>query len=457
MFPLIHLLLIDALAVCVSIAGAYFTRGLLLPFFAEYLPRIQPLNVYIKSAPFAILLCWITFYFAGLYKTKKRISAFTEMGSLFLCQCLVVVLIMAGSYLAKYDYSRLMVLFFALMSITLLLLGRTFFRRIERALYKKNIGVTNIAVVGTDLISRHIQRRIMRYEQMGYRFKGFISILENQTLPLFPTEDNTLLGQLSDISAIIRKHRLNELYFSESAHLNKEKIILLALKCRKLRVRFNIASGHFQMISPHVHVDQIEGIPGFEVTTNSFSLYNEIIKRVFDLTISLLLLILLAPIFLLIGTALALEGSGPIIFSQKRVGRFEKVFMMYKFRTLKTSTGPLRVRANDPRVTKTGKILRTFSLDELPQIYNILKGDMSFVGPRPELLAIVKTYKRWHHLRHQVKPGLTGLWQILGRKDLPLTENIEYDLYYIQNLSFILDIIIMLKTIPKVIAGKGAY
>ena len=452
MFPLLPLLIIDSLAVCLSIALAYFARG--LPFLAEYLPRIQPLSLYVKSVPFAILLSWITFYSGGIYTKKKRISAFTEIGSLLLCQSLVVVLIMAGLYLAKYDYSRLMVLFFAIISCALLLLGRMLFRRIERALYQKNIGITNIAVVGTDLISRHVQRRIMRYAQMGYRFKGFISALHNQTLPLFPKEDNTLLGPLSDIEHIIKKHRLNELYFSESAHLNKEKIILLALKCRKLHVRFNISANHFTMLSPHVHVDQIEGIPGFEVTTNSFSFYNEIVKRIFDLALSLLLFILLSPLFLLIAIARALEGEGTILFSQERVGRFEKVFMMYKFRTLKINTGPLRVTANDPRVTKVGKILRTFSLDELPQLYNIVKGDMSFVGPRPELPAIVQTYKRWHHLRHQVKPGL---WQILGRKDLPLTENIEYDLYYIQNLSFMLDIIIMLKTIPKVIAGKGAY
>jgi lipopolysaccharide/colanic/teichoic acid biosynthesis glycosyltransferase len=171
-------------------------------------------------------------------------------------------------------------------------------------------------------------------------------------------------------------------------------------------------------------------------------------------------LINFAPLWILIVAGIKLDSPGKALIKQKRVGKDGGIFEMYKFRTMKNDTG-LYEKApfspDDPRITKFGKFLRKTSLDELPQLINVLKGEMSLVGPRPEMPFIVENYSNWQRKRLEVKPGLTGLWQILGRKDLPLHENIEYDFYYIKNQSLILDMVILVKTVWTVIRGKGAF
>jgi len=168
----------------------------------------------------------------------------------------------------------------------------------------------------------------------------------------------------------------------------------------------------------------------------------------------------LIPVFIVIAIAIKIDSPGPVFFIQERVGKDGKIFKVIKFRTMYKDTPKFALSPRsqgDPRITKVGAFLRRWSLDELPQLINVLKGEMSLVGPRPEMPQIVEEYEPWQRERLKVKPGITGIWQILGRKDLPLEKNIQYDLIYVKNRSFLLDIIIILKTIPLVIKGKGAY
>jgi len=184
------------------------------------------------------------------------------------------------------------------------------------------------------------------------------------------------------------------------------------------------------------------------------------VKRLMDLVVSALALLIFAPFWILLIILVRLDSKGPAIFSHIRVGKNGKLFRLYKFRTMHTGAGKQEfapTSLKDPRITGMGRILRRTSLDELPQIWNILKGEMSLVGPRPEMEFIVNKYTAMQKNRLLVKPGLTGLWQVLGRKDLPLHENAEYDYYYILHRSFLLDLHILLKTIIVVISGKGAY
>lgn len=185
-----------------------------------------------------------------------------------------------------------------------------------------------------------------------------------------------------------------------------------------------------------------------------------LIKRLFDLIFGLLGLILTLPFYPLIIFLIKHDSPGHAVIRQRRIGQNGREFILYKFRTMGAETELYAAaprRGDDPRVTKTGKWLRQYSLDEMPQFWNVLKGDMSLVGPRPEMLFIVKNYTDWQKIRLQVKPGITGLWQILGRKDRPLEENIEYDLYYIFHQSFFLDLAIILRTIPHLLFPRGAY
>jgi lipopolysaccharide/colanic/teichoic acid biosynthesis glycosyltransferase len=185
-----------------------------------------------------------------------------------------------------------------------------------------------------------------------------------------------------------------------------------------------------------------------------------LVKRLMDVVIAGAALVVFFPFLLLLGIMIRLDSAGPAIFSHMRVGYGGKLFRLYKFRTMRSGVGAQEfapAKKGDPRVTRMGRFLRRTSLDELPQFWNVLKGDMSLVGPRPEMEFIVKKYTPLQKCRLVVKPGLTGLWQVLGRKDLPLHENAEYDYYYILHMSLFLDLQIILKTIIVVISGKGAY
>ena len=179
-----------------------------------------------------------------------------------------------------------------------------------------------------------------------------------------------------------------------------------------------------------------------------------------DIVISGVGIIIISPIWLAIGVIIKLDSKGPILIKQKRIGSNLRPFTLLKFRTMHCTANLYDYapnNENDARITRIGRILRRFSLDELPQLWNILKGDMSLVGPRPEMEFIVKKYEPWQRTRLITQPGLTGLWQILGRKDIPLHENLEYDFYYVCNRSIILDLMIILKTVPAVLFGRGAY
>lgn len=184
------------------------------------------------------------------------------------------------------------------------------------------------------------------------------------------------------------------------------------------------------------------------------------VKRFLEVIFSIIIIILLSPIWLLLVILIRINSKGKAIFMHKRVGKDGREFNLYKFRTMYEGVKDQEfapTSPNDPRITKMGRFLRKTSLDEVPQFWNIIKGDMSLVGPRPEMPFIVKDYSDLERTRLLLRPGLTGLWQIKGRKDLPLHENIEFDLYYIINQSFLLDLIILIKTIMVVLKGKGAY
>lgn len=188
--------------------------------------------------------------------------------------------------------------------------------------------------------------------------------------------------------------------------------------------------------------------------------FYQVIKWIIAMLFSIVILVGFAPVWLIIMLLIEMESPGPAIFKQERIGLDGKKFNLYKFRTMKNGTGEQEyapTSLEDERITKIGKFLRRTSLDEIPQFFNVLKGDMTFIGPRPEMSFIVDKYNEKQKMRLFTKPGITGLWQVMGRKDVPLHENVEYDLFYIINQSLTLDLIILLKTVTVVVTGKGAY
>jgi exopolysaccharide biosynthesis polyprenyl glycosylphosphotransferase len=220
-----------------------------------------------------------------------------------------------------------------------------------------------------------------------------------------------------------------------------------------------VATNLFEVLTSRTPVELVDDVPLVRLGRERSSPLYEPLKRGFDVVGAAAALLVAAPVMLWVALRLRAQG-GPALFRQVRVGRHGRLFGMVKFRTMRVDSDPEAAAprgAGDPRVTSYGRWLRATSLDELPQLWNVLRGEMSLVGPRPEMPFIVDTYTEWQRRRLAVKPGITGLWQILGRKDLPMHENLQYDFYYIRNRSLALDLSILIRTVGAVLSRKGAF
>ena len=421
--------------------------------FRLFLEEVQPLNVYLTALPFSILLLLLVFFLFGLYERQRRMKPFSELYLVVRATILWTLLLMSGSYLSKYDYSRIIVLLYFLFSLLFLNLGRSLFRVVESTFYQNGKGVVRILIIGAGRMGRDLSRRLREYEQVGYKVVGFLDdyVATKKNFPV--------IGTLKDARAVIHEHRIQEVYICDPS-LSHDTILTLVSESSNQHVRFRILSNVFDLVSGSIDVARLESIPSLDVWKTQENWWVGAPKRLFDVLVATILLFVSLPLWLGIALLIFLEDGRPIILSQRRVGFLGKQFFMIKFRTMKKNTpkyadAPKKI--DDPRVTKVGRVLRKTSLDELPQLINVVRDDMSMVGPRPEMPQKVAKYTNWQRKRLDAKPGITGLWQILGRKDIPLEENLEYDFYYINNQSPLLDITILLRTIPLVLSGKGAY
>jgi exopolysaccharide biosynthesis polyprenyl glycosylphosphotransferase len=252
----------------------------------------------------------------------------------------------------------------------------------------------------------------------------------------------------------------------------RDKIVELVDACEENDVRVRIVPDLFQLSLKDVDLESLNGIPLIGVRDASIVGWQYTLKRGLDLLLASSILVLFLPLLVVLALAVKLTSEGPILFRQKRLGRDGRPFILYKFRSMvvgapdehqvlqqqsNDATGPIFKMKADPRVTSAGRFLRRTSLDELPQLWNVLRGEMSLVGPRPPMPSEVLEYKDWHTRRLDVSPGMTGLWQVSGRSDLPFDEMVMLDLFYAENWSLGLDVRILLRTVPTVLMGRGAY
>jgi exopolysaccharide biosynthesis polyprenyl glycosylphosphotransferase len=278
------------------------------------------------------------------------------------------------------------------------------------------------------------------------------------------------LGSLNNLPDVLHEQAIDEVIITLPWQYHR-KIVSIMTLCERNQIRARIVPDLLQMTISRMHVEDIAGVPMIGVKEVSISGLNQVVKRTIDLVFAGLVLVIGAPLMALVALMIKMESPGPVLFRQERVGRNGRCFTVFKFRSmvegaeeqqaalqeLNEAEGPLfKIRA-DPRTTRVGKLLRKFSLDELPQLYNVLRGEMSLIGPRPPLPAEVKQYQEWHKRRLEVAPGITGLSQISGRSELTFDETALLDIYYIENWSLGLDTKILLQTIPRVIFGNGAY
>jgi exopolysaccharide biosynthesis polyprenyl glycosylphosphotransferase len=268
-----------------------------------------------------------------------------------------------------------------------------------------------------------------------------------------------VLGGLGQLDGLIRRYDVEDVVIAHPG-LDTGALMSLVSGSEGSGVGFHVVGGPLEVLAQGAELAGMGDLPVVELRPARLVPWQQLCKRVADLVLGALLLAAAAPLLAGVGLLVVAGDGGPMLFRQRRVGLRGREFAMLKFRTMRADAeayADAPESAQDARVTRVGNWLRRTSLDELPQLVNVVRGEMSLVGPRPEMPYLVARYQPWQRLRLAVKPGLTGLWQVMGRKDLPLRENLQYDFYYVRNWSVWLDLTIALRTIPVVLIGRGAY
>ncbi len=455
-FLTLLLIFADVVAFCLIWRESWVLRRTLDTSFSV------PINAYENYTAILpkLLAVWLLVmaYFQH-YAHQGKISSLNELGSILQAGLGLLVGTMATAYLFKPNDIGRSVILIAVAGMTIYVYAsRTALRRAKEFFVARGHGLTRVAIIGAGETGRKVAARIKSHPEIGYELVGFI---DNDPAKSGAAVDGiSVIGDTRDIVNLLLRHRIEEVYLAIPSRPTNELFSLIT-ECEQARVHFKIlTSSLLQVITEKIKIDDVEDLPVIPLRDGHLSPLSALLKRLLDLAIAVPLLILASPFILIIALVLRWESSGPAIFAHDRIGRDGKRFRMFKFRTMRTEVDPYEespADASDPRITQFGKFLRKTSLDELPQLLNVIKGDMSLVGPRPEMPFIVEKYEPWQRRRLHVPQGLTGLWQIAGRKKLPLRLNLEYDFYYIRNWSLLLDLEILLKTIPAVLFGRGAF
>lgn len=459
----------DAILISIAFALAYYIR-----YDLQWLRAVDPASNVPFSAfsPFLALLTallLVSYWQKGAYKKKRRLSLLDEIYIFFDGTTTGIIIMIALMFLYQpVFYSRIIFLYAG--ALILVLLGLSRWLKVGLLSYwrKRGFGVAKLLIVGAGETSRTIMRAVVANPSLGYKIVGFV----DDDLDKGQTDIGRFeaLGPIDNLSGLLAERDVDEVVITLPWQYHR-RIMGITAVCERAGVRPRIVPDMFQMTLSHMDLTEIAGIPMIGMKPHTISGANLAFKRAIDFTVALLSLILLAPLLGLIALSIKLESAGPAIFRQERVGKNGHRFGIYKFRSmvedaeaqkaelesLNEADGPLFKMRDDPRRTRIGRILRKISLDELPQLYNVLKGEMSLVGPRPNIPSEVEQYQEWHKRRLEVLPGLTGLWAVSGRSELAFDEMILLDIYYIENWSLALDLKIVLQTIPRVIIGTGAY
>jgi exopolysaccharide biosynthesis polyprenyl glycosylphosphotransferase len=449
----VALLVVSDLLVCsVAVILAYLWRWYWSPAFLS--PLAHEFTVYLRALPFVLLIWLAVFAAMGMYEPQRTLSPIAARGADFRAASMAFLMIAAASFLSHVNYSRLIVIESWLLALPLTWVTRALWGRVRRVALTRPENVSRTLIVGCGDLGRIVLGRLRQFP-FGLQPVGFIATDDA------PGEVDGLpvLGQLGDLPGVLAREAADEVLVADPG-VPAGQLMEVIRASEANHTEFLVVAGPLQVLTAQAELSGPADLPVLELRNRAFGPVQRLAKRVCDLLGALLLLVLVGPLMLAISPLIRRRMGAPVLFRQVRVGYRGREFTMLKFRTMHADAEAYAVspqHAADGRVTPLGRWLRKYSLDELPQLLNVLRGDMSLVGPRPEMPFLVAQYEPWQRRRLDAVPGITGLWQILGRKDLPLRDNIEYDFYYIRNQSLLLDLAIFLRTIPIVIFGKGAY
>lgn len=455
---------LDGALVTGSLAAAVLLRPGLsnLPFIEHIPPPYSiPAVLYLLFPLLWVLVLGIT----STYDGRRNLRFWREAASLTVGSLLAVTALAGVLYLSYRDVSRAMFLVFAVLAYSALLTWRVLVRAGYRLGALRSVTPRNVLVVGAGVLGREVEKHIGLYAGLGLHMVGFLD-----DDPVKRETQADILGGLEDTYEIVLERDVDDVVIALPPRAY-QPVLELVTELHTLPVKVWMIPDYFNLALHKTVVEEFAGLPMLDLRAPALSERQRMIKRSFDLVVILLSLPLALPLMGIIALAIRLEGPGPVLFRQPRVGENGRLFHILKFRSMHPgaeaqqhlveqadSEGRLvHKRPHDPRVTHVGRFLRQYSLDELPQIFNILKGEMSLVGPRPEMPYLVEKYEPWQRRRFAVPQGLTGWWQVNGRSDRPMHLHTEDDLYYVENYSVFLDLLILIKTVGAVLRGRGAF
>ncbi len=418
---------------------------------------ILPLSFYLGLFLISSPVWLFAFSNSGLYDLKRNFGLLDVFGRISLAVSSALTFSLALLFLTKTaDISRAVLFNSWWLSILLVFLLRIIARAIEIWLWRQGIDVKKVAFLGANGITRELESAIARVPDGSYRCVGIVT-----------NEDvENKIGSEAELRSLINSKKFDELWIMD-VQKNRADLLEIVMDCQLAGVTVKLVPHGTDILLGKLVAEEFYGRPMLRVKRTPLEGWGKVVKRIIDFLLASVMLILFSPLLLLIALLIKFDSPGPAVFKQVRVGESGQ-FTLYKFRTMRAGAeeeheklikkhGNMFKLKNDPRVTNLGRFLRKYSLDELPQLLNVLKGEMSLVGPRPPMPVEVEKYSLEEKRRLGIKPGLTGLWQISGRSDLSFEDWVMLDSYYIENWSLWLDLKIILKTILVFIAAKGAY
>lgn len=422
-------------------------------------------SLYIPIQMLFVALCLFGYQMRGSYRAPRS-SLTSEVVGVISTTAITAMVVFAFASMVHYSaFSRLTFIYVWLLAVALGVVVRVLLRIVRAQAYRAGIGAERVIVVGNNRLARMVMQLLAQDPTLGCRVLGFVDDNPERDFGRFRA-----LGTLEHLPALSRQLDADRIIVALPAARYQEVMRVLD-QCQANGLGLSLVPDLFELRLSHVSMDTVGGIPFLDLKDARIGGGNLVLKRVLDVGLSLTLVAGLSPLLFLLALAIRLDSPGPVFFWQMRLGRDAVPFRFVKFRSMHTGAeqalaelealnevqGPIFKMREDPRLTRVGRLLRRMSLDELPQLWNVLRGEMSLVGPRPPLPSEVERYEDWHCRRLEVVPGITGLWQVSGRSELSFDEMVMLDLYYIENWSLTLDLQILARTIPTVLAGRGAF